>query len=106
MKKGLKDNMTIDERKILELLEKEKYDYMYRNEKEQLLALREKDNKTVLIDSNYFPIVTEPCPIYIIKKAIKHGTSTDVETLELWLHLLRTGRVETVINILKLRVKK
>lgn len=106
MRKDLKDNMTTEECNLLKLLEKEKYDYMYRNEKGQLIALREKDNKIVLIDSNYFSIVTEPCPIYIIKKAMKYGTNVDIETLEFWLQLLTTGRVETVINILKHRVKK
>lgn len=95
--------MTTEERKTLEFLKTAKYDYVYRNEKEQLIGFREKDQKKILLDCTCFQTITEPCPIYQLEQLAKHNINKDVLTT--WLWFLENGRVETVINILKEKIK-
>lgn len=91
--------MTDSELKALEILKKQKFDYVFRNDAGQLFAI--KGDYKLLLDSEYFPTITIPCPIYQLERVYKCPTDIDKEILKVWIHFLESGKTDVVIRSLR-----
>lgn len=91
--------MTENEFKTLEMLIDRKFDHVYRNDSGQLFAV--KGDYKLLLDSECFPSVTIPCPIYQLEQIDKHPINIDHEILKVWIYFLENNKPDIILRAMK-----